>query len=90
MNEQVATTYIIIVRTYILIVRYVDASGVQLTVRQRFFWTGRGYSFDIVMYGEASQQYAREISLGRPWSSNSGGVHAIRTGKTTIDDPRLQ
>ena len=31
------------------------------------------------MYGEASQQYAREISLGRPWSSNSGEVHAIRT-----------
>ena len=29
------------------------------------------------MYEEASQQYAGEISLGRPWPSISGGVHTM-------------
>ena len=41
------------------------------------------------MYEEASQQYAGEISLGRPWSSNSGGVHAIRT-VLTLEEARLR
>ena len=36
------------------------------------------------MYEEASQQYAGEISLGRPWSSISGGVHTIGSGRRTL------